>query len=1090
MANVVAYRNALNPRDDVAYKCYENIVTVYDVLNDLGIIGNNIGVIINGEERDEVRESDELHPDDFVQIISIPEGGDSNKIFSQIVNIGLIVGGALSGQVQLVVAGAAGFISNIISAQSRKNLSNFDGSDQTSPNYSISAAGNQARQLGPIPLVLSGDGHRMFPDFASKPYGGIEAYEPGATTDIPSWLSGGTFDMPVDANGMTRPGLFYGISTIDWIPHTYAGYSYSVLVESRIDPDGGSPLGETVYGVVMLDPFAESGYSLVTTPQLNAPSPSNTRYTRRSYVFFDEQSDPLFGNYALLDEFLAYLGGDPPPSLINGITVINPGTGGPGTPGFDYEINQIIVQVPYEYLGTITIQNDRFRNKIYHHFNFGFGDLDISDHKFQNTPLSSFFDVSLSREAQSLLDWKMGTVIYGSEIPRTNVDSIEGGLLSNNNPSYLGAFTGPTVAISTTDTSKHNWIYRTGPAETLRIEIILDGRQFKQDPTDGVVDLTQYYQIQYKLTSSSVWTNMSGVSPSIRWFDTYPVKKQYSIDVPSGQYDVRVRKQSRDTDGQLSICEMSFVEVRFIQSDGANYIGQNQRGIVISASAETSGHALDRYSAYVKSKTWRYNSISDNYQWDYSSNPSDMFLYFALGGFKTNQIGSGVFPSSPTVGWSTCIDTTGASERLFGAGLSLSRIDLDVLKEWSLFCDQKNLKFDAILDSDRNCWDVLGDIAQAGRGYLTWASGKLGVIWESELDQPVAMFGMNNIIKDSFSIAYNNLDRAEEIVVKFADRNNEWEQAEARTNRPDIASPVRSRTTEAWGITSYDQAKRLANILAAQEYVRKRTISFETDIEHLIATRGDVVYLSHDLIGWDKSDRVKQIEIESGLLLRFKTWCSFASATYAIIRLMNGDMIKVEIEQVDDWMVVTSGAVSASDLPSVLNSIDFTENTESLYENSQPEDIMVIVGDGSEPRKKVRIASIQPSGDNKASIVCVDEDPFIYSYEYNDLPSSIPDTSEVVSPEVVSSVKNVSEIVNGDTVTIFWDNDGSIGCLVHYAINGGTEIQYNESGSYTFSSSVSVQVPTGAHVRYRLVPISVGAPFVSNEYIGEVFLEP
>jgi hypothetical protein len=78
----------------------------------------------------------------------------------------------------------------------------------------------------------------------------------------------------------------------------------------------------------------------------------------------------------------------------------------------------------------------------------------------------------------------------------------------------------------------------------------------------------------------------------------------------------------------------------------------------------------------------------------------------------------------------------------YGAGLPDARIDVEAIKAWGAWCDAEGLCFDAVIDAPISLADLLSRIALSGRASPTWATGKLGVVWEDRDDPAVAVFGM------------------------------------------------------------------------------------------------------------------------------------------------------------------------------------------------------------------------------------------------------------------------------------------------------------------------------------------------------------
>jgi hypothetical protein len=117
-------------------------------------------------------------------------------------------------------------------------------------------------------------------------------------------------------------------------------------------------------------------------------------------------------------------------------------------------------------------------------------------------------------------------------------------------------------------------------------------------------------------------------------------------------------------------------------------------------------------------------------------------------------------------------------------------------------------------------------------------------------------FGMSNIIRDSFEVAYISENLADEIVVRFSNPSKDYEQDEVRVLAPDVVTPTRTSAIDLFGCTSATMAGKFANYVAAQQfYRRRRRVTWQSDFEGFVCQRGDVVLLSHDMTQWGYSGR-------------------------------------------------------------------------------------------------------------------------------------------------------------------------------------------------------------------------------------------
>ncbi|WP_440030611.1 phage tail protein, partial [Chromobacterium amazonense] len=103
---------------------------------------------------------------------------------------------------------------------------------------------------------------------------------------------------------------------------------------------------------------------------------------------------------------------------------------------------------------------------------------------------------------------------------------------------------------------------------------------------------------------------------------------------------------------------------------------------------------------------------------------------------------------------------------------------------------------------------------------------------------------------------YSNDRTADEVIVNFSNRDKGYAVDQVRVPVPGVLTPTNPVTLDFVGCCDADMAGREANLIAASQLYHRRRVSWETDFEGLVATRGDVVLLSHDLASWSYSGRL------------------------------------------------------------------------------------------------------------------------------------------------------------------------------------------------------------------------------------------
>ena len=640
---------------------------------------------------------------------------------------------------------------------------------------------------------------------------------------------------------------------------------------------------------------------------------------------------------------------------------------------------------------------------LYQIFHGGVSPTRYSDYKIGTNPLSNYTDVELfypSDNTGALLNFP------------GNVDSLAGAPLTN----------------------AAGWITRTSSLNAYQLGVDIEAVLFYANDDGGLDSTSVQIEIEYKPTSSGVWLTPSQIFSSANdiaagsiqsitetqdqgywdadsgdWIDNIvtvtkqkfvagsgglivltgntqkPRRVSLTFAVPQGEYDVRVRRNTADsTDSRLNNTT-NWSVLKTYQVDTTNYTGQTRIAMSIKASEQLNG-TVSQFSAL---------GVSDALYWNgtvfvtgETSNPAHIFTHFALGSYNAD------------------------GKLMFGVGLPSGQLDLVALHAWAQFCTTESLTFNAVIDGNQTAADVLSAIARSGFASPTWASGKLGVVWDYPNATPVASFGMSNIIRDSFEVAYINEQLAEEIVVRYRNPDKDWEQDEVRVLAPGVTDPLRSSAVDLFGCTNATMAGKFANYLAAQQYYRRRRIVWETDFEGFVCQRGDVVLLSHDLTQWGYSGRIVAVQ---GLTVTLDRDVPRNGAVeYLMITEPDGTMTTYNVQ-----------AATGESNQLVLDISPTLQSGYSLIDHRWSFSPLAT------PGKKVKIISIDPVSDSRVKITATDEFPefytawggtFIEPPDLTLLPSPIVEANNL---EVVSRVA----VVNGyrtNRVTASWGVGGGV----------------------------------------------------------------
>ena len=620
---------------------------------------------------------------------------------------------------------------------------------------------------------------------------------------------------------------------------------------------------------------------------------------------------------------------------------------------------------------------------LYQVFNFGWSDLTLSDYRIGNTPLGDYNEVQTEES-----DGTGALTIFPG-----NVDSVAGVFLDYDD----------------------GWTTKTGSLTTTKIAIDITGTLYRigdQEVETRTVDIS----MEYRLVGAGSWSTFldAGNTVTLSNDSTKPLRLTYIKDgLASGQYEVRVKRGTLDETDPRNISMITFSQMRSYQPDEGDYTGQKRVAMVIRATGQINGQ-VQQFSALASSSipVWNGSTWADGP----TSNPAWIFLWIARGKV-INSI------------------------RVFGGGIPDSKIDIEALKEWGTWCNTENFTCNLVFDRSMSVNEMLSIVARCGEASISWASGKLSVIWMAGGQPSVQMFGMNNIVFESFRVDYTTGKVADEIVCQFINPDLDWQTDTVRAIVPGVTNPVNPVNIELMGVTNKELAGRIASFMAASQKYHRKKISWETDIEGLVCTRGDVVTLSHDLTSWGASGRLIS-GTASVLVLSREVYIASGETYYISVRHPDGTT--------ETRTVATAGPVS-TDTITLGQDLSFSPDADT---NNLPMDYTWVFDPKATPGRLVKIIEIAPLNQYQVRITAIEEVSAYYladNYTY-----TTPITFGGALPVLTNLTITETLLRTGDgwqtQIDLVWDADGvySFG-KVRVGVNGGA---YEEKGT-TFNRRFS-----------------------------------
>jgi predicted phage tail protein len=196
-----------------------------------------------------------------------------------------------------------------------------------------------------------------------------------------------------------------------------------------------------------------------------------------------------------------------------------------------------------------------------------------------------------------------------------------------------------------------------------------------------------------------------------------------------------------------------------------------------------------------------------------------------------------------------------------------SEINLTKLQEWHDYCRINGLKYNRIHDYVSSIWDVLQDVAAAGRA----TPRDNGQTWDVVIDKPqdVVVGHLSPRNSWGFSGQRRYVRFPDAFRVSFLDETQDYKQVEQLvpwpgfTGEPDVTEEVQFP-----GITDPVQIFRETRRRQYELIHRADRYTVNQDIEGLVLTRGDLSVLSHDVLDRTQvAARVDAVDAAAGVVV-------------------------------------------------------------------------------------------------------------------------------------------------------------------------------------------------------------------------------
>lgn len=342
-----------------------------------------------------------------------------------------------------------------------------------------------------------------------------------------------------------------------------------------------------------------------------------------------------------------------------------------------------------------------------------------------------------------------------------------------------------------------------------------------------------------------------------------------------------------------------------------------------------------------------------------------------------------------------------------------TRFKLADLLAWANANDANGLAYSATIDARNTTFELARDVAAVGRASFGTLDGQYTVVRDIAGQAPTQVFTPRNSWGFTSTRAYADLPHA--LRVRFINPDLGYLQDEriVYDDGYDATNATRFELLELRGVTSADQAWKEGRYQLAAKRLRQEIYSLNVDVENLVAKRGDLVQVQHDVISVGQiSGRIKAI---AGNVLTFDEQVTQDGASTYAVRIRKNDgsiaLQTVNIAAGTSNMATLSGAVAGVN----------------------PGDLFMFGLSGSESIA-CKVIRIEPGPDFSARLLMVDDAPGVYIADAGIVPAYIVRTSvdrTVPDPPII-------DFVQTDESVLLSASDGSLQSRIlvtlHYQI--------------------------------------------------------
>lgn len=335
----------------------------------------------------------------------------------------------------------------------------------------------------------------------------------------------------------------------------------------------------------------------------------------------------------------------------------------------------------------------------------------------------------------------------------------------------------------------------------------------------------------------------------------------------------------------------------------------------------------------------------------------------------------------------------------YGAGLPLNQIDFQSFYAYDQLWASLGHTFDHVFKEPQTLDDALETILKAGRAMPAPVGDRLTIVRDEPRGIPRMMFTDYDIVRDSLTIDYTLADDdiADGIVGEYLDETT-FRLAEV-SSAPEGTTLAKPARVQLQGVQKRSQAAGLVRFMAAENALRRITVSWTARAEGRLLKRGDLVVLScEEPETWGQSAEVVSYNDATRTLTFDHNLEWNASGNHYVevrrrdgqpwgpVRVTRGASARIAIVNATD--LATETTRQGMSLADAVARSALMDRPTAAFSPGQPRAFRVLITEGT------------PDTDGEhITLTGVIDDPAVYDISEDGVPP-LPSTPDIFSPSI------------------------------------------------------------------------------------------